>query len=38
MLSDPRSGIRHVIPGKGNYIAGSEPPAATQAGLTLATG
>ena len=37
-VEDPRGGIRHVIPGKGNYIAGSEPPAATQAGLTLATG
>jgi diadenosine tetraphosphate (Ap4A) HIT family hydrolase len=37
-VADPRGGIRHVIPGKGNYLAGREQPVATQAGLTLATG
>ncbi len=37
-VPDPRGGIRHVIPGKGNYLADNESPSATAAGLTLATG
>lgn len=37
-VGDPRGGIRHVIPGKGNYLADNESPSATAAGLTLATG
>lgn len=37
-VADPRGGIRNVIPGKGNYLAGNESDAATEAGLTLVTG
>lgn len=37
-VADPRGGIRHVIPGKGNYLADNESPSATQPGLTLTTG
>ncbi|MEZ6031787.1 MAG: DEAD/DEAH box helicase family protein [Planctomycetaceae bacterium] len=37
-VADPRGGIRHVIPGKGNYLADKESPSATQPGLTLTTG
>ncbi len=37
-VPDPRGGIRHVIPGRGNYLSDKESPSATQPGLTLATG
>ena len=37
-VSDPRGGIRHVIPGKGNYLADDVSPAKMEEGLTLATG
>lgn len=37
-VSDPRGGIRHVIPGKGNYLAGDLSSAKTEVGLTLSTG
>ncbi|MFN9720472.1 MAG: DEAD/DEAH box helicase family protein [Planctomycetota bacterium] len=37
-MADPRGGVRHVIPGKGNYLAGAVASAKTDAGLTLATG
>ncbi|WP_437316326.1 DEAD/DEAH box helicase family protein [Sorangium sp. So ce385] len=28
-VDDPRGGVRHVIPGRGNYLAGRPPPLAT---------
>ena len=28
-VDDPRGGVRHVIPGKGNYLADASPPLAT---------
>nr|WP_211194023.1 DEAD/DEAH box helicase family protein [Pyxidicoccus fallax] len=28
-MADPRGGVRHVIPGKGNYLAGQAKPLAT---------
>ncbi len=31
-MDDPRGGVRHVIPGKGNYLASSPPPLATGGG------
>jgi superfamily II DNA or RNA helicase/diadenosine tetraphosphate (Ap4A) HIT family hydrolase/HKD family nuclease/SOS-response transcriptional repressor LexA len=37
-VSDPRGGIRHVIPGKGNYLADDVSSAKTEVGLTLSTG
>lgn len=37
-VADPRGGIRHVIPGKGNYVADDVSSAKTEVGLTLATG
>lgn len=37
-VADPRGGIRHVIPGKGNYLANDVSSAKTDVGLTLATG
>jgi diadenosine tetraphosphate (Ap4A) HIT family hydrolase/HKD family nuclease len=37
-VADPRGGIRHVIPGKGNYLAGVIPSTENEVGLTLATG
>jgi hypothetical protein len=35
-VADPRGGIRHVIPGKGNYLADDVSSAKTEVGLTLA--
>ena len=37
-VADPRGGIRHVIPGKGNYLARDVSTAKTEVGLTVATG
>ena len=37
-VADPRGGIRHVIPGKGNYLADDVSSAKTEVGLTLSTG
>ena len=37
-VADPRGGIRHVIPGKGNYLADDVSSAKTAVGLTLSTG
>ena len=37
-VTDPRGGIRHVIPGKGNYLADDVSSAKTEVGLTLSTG
>ena len=37
-MADPRGGLRHVIPEKGNYLAGSQPTAVTGARLSLTTG
>jgi superfamily II DNA or RNA helicase/diadenosine tetraphosphate (Ap4A) HIT family hydrolase/HKD family nuclease len=37
-MPDPRGGVRHVIPEKGNYLAGSQPTAVTGARLSLTTG
>lgn len=37
-VADPRGGIRHVIPVKGNYLASIESPTRQKSGLTLATG
>lgn len=32
-VPDPRGGVRHVIPGKGNYLAAGEPPPLRTPGL-----
>ncbi len=37
-MADPRGGVRHVIPGKGNYLTGKTPQANPPPALTLATG
>lgn len=37
-VTDPRGGIRHVMPGKGNYFADDVLSAKTEVGLTLSTG
>ncbi len=37
-VTDPRGGVRHVIPGKGNYLANNEPSFGIEPGLTLSTG
>ena len=37
-VADPRGGVRHVIPGKGNYLAGDSPKTTKLPALTLATG
>jgi superfamily II DNA or RNA helicase/diadenosine tetraphosphate (Ap4A) HIT family hydrolase/HKD family nuclease/SOS-response transcriptional repressor LexA len=37
-MADPRGGVRHVIPGKGNYLAGDSPKTTKLPALTLATG
>jgi len=37
-MADPRGGVRHVIPEKGNYLAGSKPTAVTGVRLSLTTG
>ncbi|MFM8803267.1 MAG: HIT family protein, partial [Planctomycetia bacterium] len=37
-MGDPRGGVRHVIPGKGNYLAGSPAGGAGEPRLSLTTG
>jgi len=37
-MNDPRGGVRHVIPGKGNYLAGKAPHPTPLPALTLTTG
>jgi diadenosine tetraphosphate (Ap4A) HIT family hydrolase len=37
-MADPRGGVRHVIPGKGNYLLGESQKATKLPALTLATG
>lgn len=37
-VADPRGGIRHVIPGKGNYLSNSQSAVETPPVLRLATG
>ncbi len=37
-MADPRGGVRHVIPGKGNYLAGSPAGGAGEPRLSLTTG
>ena len=37
-MPDPRGGVRHVIPEKGNYLAGSQPTEVPGARLSLTTG
>ena len=37
-MADPRGGVRHVIPEKGNYVAGSQPTAVMGARVSLTTG
>ena len=37
-MADPRGGVRHVIPEKGNYLTGSRVASAEQPRLSLTTG
>ena len=37
-MQDPRGGVRHVIPDKGNYLTGKSAASDTQPPLALATG
>ena len=37
-IPDPRGGVRHVIPDKGNYLTGKNSKSTTQLPLTLTTG
>jgi superfamily II DNA or RNA helicase/diadenosine tetraphosphate (Ap4A) HIT family hydrolase len=37
-MSDPRGGVRHVIPHKGNYLKEKNPKPTTPPALTLSTG
>ncbi|MBL8820161.1 MAG: DEAD/DEAH box helicase family protein [Planctomyces sp.] len=37
-VTDPRGGVRHVIPGKGNYLANTVPSFGNEPGLKLSTG
>jgi superfamily II DNA or RNA helicase/diadenosine tetraphosphate (Ap4A) HIT family hydrolase/HKD family nuclease/SOS-response transcriptional repressor LexA len=37
-MPDPRGGVRHVIPDKGNYLTGNANKPATPPALTLSTG
>jgi diadenosine tetraphosphate (Ap4A) HIT family hydrolase/HKD family nuclease len=37
-MPDPRGGVRHVIPNKGNYLADKSEKSGTQPALSLATG
>jgi len=37
-VPDPRGGVRHVIPGKGNYLADSNNAAVNDSGLMLSSG
>ena len=37
-MPDPRGGVRHVIPNKGNYLTGKTPKPTPPPTLTLATG
>ena len=37
-MADPRGGVRHVIPEKGNYLTDPQPAAVTGARLLLTTG
>jgi hypothetical protein len=37
-VADPRGGVRHVIPGKGNYLAGESQKTTKPPTLSLATG
>ena len=37
-MADPRGGVRHVIPQKGNYLTGSRVASAEQPRLSLTTG
>lgn len=37
-VADPRGGIRHVIPGRGNYLAGTAPPPSRALAQVLGAG
>jgi superfamily II DNA or RNA helicase/diadenosine tetraphosphate (Ap4A) HIT family hydrolase/HKD family nuclease len=37
-MPDPRGGVRHVIPGKGNYLSDKSKKSGTPPALTLSTG
>ncbi|MBP6782166.1 MAG: DEAD/DEAH box helicase family protein [Verrucomicrobiales bacterium] len=37
-MADPRGGVRHVIPDKGNYLTGKNPESPASPALTLTTG